>query len=629
MCGIAGFIDFSNASEVSTLDKMVRALAHRGPDDKGSECYHEKNFVVGFAQARLSILDLSSLGHQPMHDHALSIVFNGEIYNFKEIRNELQGVGHTFSSESDTEVILKAYKQWGTDAIQKFIGMYAIVIYDRDIRKVFLIRDRSGVKPLYYYWDNQILLFSSELKAFHQHPSFKKIINKGALKQYFRYGYIPSPDTIFNNCHKVKSGSFVELDLPKKSIAETRYWDINNYYKKPKLSISYAEAKAHLHEIFKSAFVYRMVADVPVGVFLSGGFDSAAVTAIIQGQNVSRLKTFTIGFSEGSDEAPFAKTVAAHLGTDHHELYCTPKESHLIIPDLPHYFDEPFADSSAIPTILVSRFARQSVTVALSADGADEIFGGYDFYPVIDKNNRLLNQIPSAFKNFSKASANLLSNASILPEALRFRLSVAAEAINKNKMQQAAVLHDRLIGIPKNFESAIFSEDFTQGSPTEKYVIEGFQSEMEFVMSRDYQQYLQDDILVKVDRASMSCSLEGREPFLDQRIVEFAAQLPLEFKFSGELRKRILKDIVYEYIPREMMDRPKMGFVMPINRWLKNELAFLLDENLNRKSIAGSGIFNTDFVCDAVDRFKRGKLHNVQFIWKMLMFQMWYKKWMV
>jgi asparagine synthase (glutamine-hydrolysing) len=628
MCGIAGFVDFSDSSNHEVLNKMVSLLSHRGPDDIGAELYQNTSCSVGFAQARLSILDVSRLGHQPMHYEQLSIVFNGEIYNFKTIREELVSLGYTFGTQSDTEVILKAYKQWGTEAVHKFIGMFAIVLFNRDNQEIVVIRDRTGVKPLYYYWDGNTFLFASEIKALHVHPSFQKIIDNAALRSFFHYGYVPGPETIFDNCKKLDSASILTLSLKHQSFSIQKYWNLAEFYLKPKLNVGYEEAKAHLHDLLKSAFMYRMVSDVPVGVFLSGGYDSTAVTAIIQAQSSSPLKTFTIGFHDGNNEAPFAKETAKWLKTDHHELYCTQKESQEIIMDLPYYFDEPFADSSGIPTVLVSRFAKQFVTVALSADGGDEIFGGYQYYQKIIKNNKLLNIIPHHLKPFTKEFIRRFAGLPFFSERLRLKLETVSSALNEDLVVQAAAMHASMVGAPAEFERDIFSKSNGGTLVHKNFGMKDFDDAIDYVMCLDYQRYLQDDILVKVDRATMSCSLEGREPFLDQRIVEFVAQLPTRFKLQAGYQKQILKDIVHEYVPKEMMDRPKTGFSIPINKWLKSDLSFLLEEHLSRAAIAKSGLFNIDYVISIVERFKKGNLHHVAFIWKMLVFQMWYKRWM-
>ena len=364
-------------------EKMIATLKHRGPDNQTVRLYEQNQCVL--AHARLSIIDLSVEANQPMEYKSLSIVFNGEIYNFMEIRKELEDRGHQFLLQSDTEVILHAYQQWGTDCIDRFIGMFSIVILDRTKNELLLIRDRAGMKPLYYFDDGNVFLFASELKAFYPHPSFSKRINERALSAYFKYGYVPAPLSIFDHVHKLMPGHYLKYDITKRSLQISKYWDVLDYYNKPNLDISYQEAKDQLEGILKSAFNYRMIADVPVGVFLSGGFDSAGVTALLQKERTDKLKTFTIGFPIGNNEAPAAKAIASYLGTDHTEYICSFDDCKEIIPDVPFYFDEPFSDNSAVPTILVSRLARKNVKVALSADAGDETFAGYSSYAALRK----------------------------------------------------------------------------------------------------------------------------------------------------------------------------------------------------------------------------------------------------
>jgi asparagine synthase (glutamine-hydrolysing) len=402
MCGIAGFIDFSGKSKLVDLRNMISVLNHRGPDDMGMELVQNDKFTIGLSQARLSIIDLSQGGHQPMIYKHYYIIFNGEIYNYNEIKRELIDSGSFFTSESDTEVILHAFDKWGIDCINRFIGMFAFVIYNNISNEVVIVRDRSGIKPLYYFWHNDIFLFASELKALHMHFGFEKKIDQTALQQYFsqvHHGYIPAPNTIFENTYKVKSGNFMNFNLITKELKSSCYWDVNTFYRLPKLKHSYSEAKENMHQLIKSACEYRMVSDVPVGVFLSGGYDSTLVTSILQSNRKEKINTFTIGFEEGNNEIPFAKQTAEFLGTEHHEFVCTKKEAQEIIPQLPYFYDEPFADSSAIPTLLVSKFAREFVTVALSADAGDEVFCGYSNYMELNTNLRRMNYIPDILKS--------------------------------------------------------------------------------------------------------------------------------------------------------------------------------------------------------------------------------------
>jgi asparagine synthase (glutamine-hydrolysing) len=630
MCGIVGFIDFNQKSNLSDLNSMVATINHRGPDDKGVELYENSNAIIGFGQSRLSIIDLTQGGHQPMKYKHYNIVFNGEIYNFNEIKRELINEGNVFISESDTEVILHAFERWGIDSIKKFIGMFAFVIYDNLLNEITIVRDRAGVKPLYYYWHNQLFLFASELKAFHAHHKFEKKINQKAVQQFFSQinrGFIPAPNTIFENTYKLKSGNFLKINLESKTIRIEQYWDVSTFYKQPKIEIDYKEAQKSVHDLLVSASEYRMVADVPVGVFLSGGYDSTAVVAMLQSQRTEKLKTFTIGFEEGNNEIPSARQTANYLGTDHHEYICTTKEAQEIIPTLPFFYDEPFADSSSIPTILVSKFARESVTVALSADAGDEIFCGYKSYPQLASYINQLNHIPSSLKGLINKTG--LGVASLVPNkfgTIKHKIEGMSRSVQKDNLKQAYDLFNNMNNMPKEYSNLFLNYD-EYVEPFSHIDYNGFHNPIEVAMAVDYISYLQDDILTKVDRATMSVSLEGREPFLDHRIIEYVAQLPFEYKFENNISKKILKDIVHQYIPKEMMDRPKSGFSLPIYSWLNKDLSFLIDEYLNRKEISKSGLFNIEFVEARVKEFKQGKLHYVTFIWKMLMFQMWYNKW--
>lgn len=629
MCGITGFIDYHKNTSESILDKMTATLNHRGPDDSGTEIYINDNATVGFGQTRLAIIDLSPGGHQPMEYKNLSLIYNGEIYNYKEIKEELKTFGHQFISTSDTEMILHAFEEWGPGCVEKFIGMFAFVIYDKKEKKIYIFRDRAGVKPLYYYQREDLFLFGSELKAIMQHPSFKKTIDRSALRAYFDFSYIPTPYSIFENTNKLEPGSYLVYNLAGNNIEHRTYWKAIDYYKQPKLNIDYKEAREHLHKLLKSAFQYRMVADVPVGVFLSGGYDSTAVTAILQNSMSANLNTFTIGFEQGHNEAPFAKNTADFLGTNHHEYTCTTKEAQEIIPSIPYYYDEPFADSSAIPTMLVSRFAKEFVTVALSADAGDELFAGYRSYPDLLNKLKWMNQIPDLLK---QTSATLFSGlSSLVPvtqPALKHKLYGLSRSLNGNRFQEAADLFRIANSLPNAYMNRLFIRETKEYKTKFNLDAAGFHHEAEIAMAVDYQSYLQNDILTKVDLATMSVSLEGRDPLVDHRLLEFAARLPFSYKYNGISTKRILKDIVHEYVPREMMDRPKSGFSLPIYSWLRGDLSYLIDEHLSDKELLASGLFNVPFLSKQVSLFRKNKLHYSPFIWKLLMFQMWYKKWM-
>ena len=604
---------------------MVGSLEHRGPDGNRAELYANVKAQIGLGHARLSIIDLTSLGSQPMQYRHLKIVYNGEIYNYAQIKKQLGLKRHVFETGTDTEVILHAFDEWGVKGVEKFIGMFAFVLYDERNELLYAFRDRAGVKPFYFYHKEGLFLFASELKAFHEHPDFQKELDLGALEYYFDFGYIPAPYCIFQDAQKLMPGHYLMFDLNKDTFEEHCYWDAATFYQLPKFELDYETAKSELHNLLKSAFGYRMVADVPVGIFLSGGYDSAAVAAILQNDSTQRLKTFTIGFDQGNNEASDARQTADYLGTDHHEYTCTTQEAQDIIPDLPYYYDEPFADSSAIPTVLVSRFARQAVKVSLSADGGDELFGGYERYQTLAKYQAFLNQLPKGLKSHTSLLANLA--ATLVPNFLpkyKHHLQGFANSLHKDQNIQIARLYNWMQSMPNVYRNQLFAKTF-QNYATEfsQYEV----SEKEYALLHDFKNYLPDDILTKVDRATMSTSLEGRDPLLDHRILEFTARLPYAYKNGSLGGKHILKDIVHDYLPQSMMDRPKKGFRIPLSNWFREDLNPLLRDYLNRAKIEQAGILSSDFVLKRVKEFESGNLHYTPFIWKLLMFQMWYEQW--
>lgn len=633
MCGIAGFVDFNKNSTELDVKAMIAPLNHRGPDGEGTLLLKNSEAVIGFGHKRLSIIDLSNNGKQPMSLDHLHITFNGEIYNYREIKIELLELGHQFRGESDTEMILHAYKQWGINAVDKFIGMFAIVLYDDLNKEILILRDRAGVKPLFYYQKNDLFLFSSELKSFQEHPNFEKNLNLDAVAAFMQYGNVPTPHCIFKNCKKVNPGHFIKIDLKSKNKQEIQYWNVYDYYNKPKSKISYQEAKKETKKILLSACKYRMVADVPVGVFLSGGYDSTTVAALLQSESTIKLKTFTIGVPDiGLNEAPYAKDIAHHLGTDHTEVHCTEEEALEMIKDLPFYYDEPFADSSAIPTTLVSKMARKDVTVALSADGGDEIFAGYNRYDFMFRYGKKLNKIPSFFRNSLVGIMNNVSSESlpILKNKYNFhnryeKLKTVLKDPSKKEIMLSLsqqFTNKQMSKIMKNN----FSELETMYQSNE--LLKDSNSSLSYMMAVDFQTYLLDDILQKVDRATMTHSLEGREPFLDHRILEFAAQLPDNFKYDNGIKKRILKDITHQYIPQKLLDRPKMGFAIPIASWLNNQLKDYVEEYINKDRIVKQGIFNWSYISQLKTSFYSGRKEYDTKLWYFLTFQMWYSKWM-
>lgn len=633
MCGISGFADFSKKTGRAVLEQMTRTLAHRGPDGEGYGIYESSAVTIGLGHRRLSIIDLTAAGSQPQTFGSLHITFNGEIYNYATIKKQLEEKGHQFHSHSDTEVILHAYAEWGSDALKHFIGMFALVIYDQARKQLFACRDRAGVKPFFYYWNEGLFLFGSELKALMQHPGFKKEIDLDAAAAYMQYGYVPTPHCIFKNTLKLKPGHFLVFDIAGKTMETGQYWNVYDAYNQPVLNIGLPEAKVETEKILTSAFQYRMVSDVPVGVFLSGGYDSSCVTALLQKNNTEKIKTFTIGVPDaGLNEAPFAKEIAAHLGTDHTEYYCTQKEALEIVPQLPFFYDEPFADSSAIPTTLVSRIAREKVTVALSADAGDEIFAGYNRYDYVKKYGKTIRNIPGFMRRSAAAIMERIPAGSIPLLNKKYLFHSRYEKVKtlfKNPSEKNILfsltqqmnekdLADLFKSTVAGLETAFDSKELKSEN----------HSTLAYMMAIDYQTYLPDDILQKVDRATMSVSLEGREPFLDQRVIEWAARLPMDYKYHNGSKKFIIKEIVHQYIPAKMMDRPKMGFGIPIADWLQNDLKPFVDQYFDEAFIAKQDIFNVHEIQRIKRSFYDGKIERAEKVWYILMFQMWYDKWM-
>jgi len=633
MCGIAGFVDFKNRSNEAILEKMISAVLHRGPDGQGVYFKQTSIAQIGLGHRRLSIIDLSTAANQPMHFDGLHIIFNGEIYNYEEIRNRLIKEGHQFTTHSDTEVILHAWRQWGVDAISQWHGMFSLALYDEKMAEIICIRDRAGVKPFYYYWSDDLFILGSELKSFTANPLFKKEININSVASFLQYGYISHPHSIYCNTKKLPPGCILRLNLETRQTTTVQYWNVYDYYNKSKLNIDLPNAINETEDILERAFQYRMVADVPVGVFLSGGYDSSCVTALLQKNSIEKIKTFTIGTAdEKLNEAPYARQIAQHLGTDHTEYYCTPEEALEIIPELPYYYDEPFADSSAIPTILVSRLAREKVTVALSADAGDEIFAGYNRYEYISRYGKKIASIPrpvrrvavTAMENISSKRIPYFRNKQNFHSRYDKLKNLLTDPSTSELLKNVShVFNNKEIG--RLFNRPILELPTEHTSTGLK---QGYDDPLAYMMAIDYQTYMVDDILQKVDRATMSVSLEGREPFLDQDVIEWAAQLPSQYKYYNGQKKYIIKQIVHKYIPRKIMERPKMGFSIPLASWLSDELKELVKEFLSEQNINEHGLFNKSEVNHLVKDFFDGHTENYLKLWHLLMFQMWYKKWL-
>jgi asparagine synthase (glutamine-hydrolysing) len=630
MCGIAGFIDYNKQTSLAQLQAMGRSLAHRGPDGEDYKLLNTPQARIGLAHRRLSIIDLSDNGKQPMTYRHWTITFNGEVYNYQEIRKELTVLGHTFTGSSDTEVVLHAFAEWGMASLQKMVGMFAFVLVDTQKQQLYACRDRAGVKPLFYYWQNGLFLFASELKAFHQHPQFKPEINIDAVAAFMQYGYVPTPHCIFKHTHKLPQGHCLVFDIEHKTIDVHKYWDVNNYYNRPKININYQDALVETTRMLQQAFEYRMVADVPVGVFLSGGYDSSCVTALLQKERSQALKTFTIGVGDSAlNEAPYARRIAQHLGTNHTEYECTEADALAIIPTLPFYYDEPFGDHSAIPTILVSQQARQAVTVSLSADAGDEVFAGYNRYDYINQ-LKLMRKIPIPLRS---ALVSLMNNMPANRIPFFNRHSLFSSRYEKIKLLLQDTSAKNLMTnmanqfLPEDHKRLFCHQVKSLSSYFDEQLDNAFADDLSAMMATDYKTYLADDILQKVDRATMSVGLEGREPFLDHQLIEWVAQLPTHFKYKNGVKKYILRDIVHQYIPKNLMERPKMGFAIPMNRWLKNDLKPYIQHYLDPNRLQQQGIFNASEVDKYVSQFLNGKDEYGMKVWYLLSFQLWYEKW--
>ena len=624
MCGITGYIDYSLLLNENSIRQMTLSLKHRGPDFQNHRIFKKNNFTVALGHSRLSIIDVSNAGNQPMSFQNFHIIYNGEVYNYSKIKKELVNCGFSFDSDSDTEVVLKAFVNWGESFVDRLIGMFSIIIYDNNSDQIYFFRDRAGVKPLYYYIDENCFLFSSELKSFHHVSTFKKEINKNSIFEFVNVGFISAPRCIYKNTYKLEGGCYMVYNIETKKNKIFRYWSVDSFYKKSKNELNFNDCKSQLKNIFESAFNYRMIADVPVGVFLSGGYDSSCVAAILK-QKHDKLKTFTIGFDSGNDEAPQARKIASIIGSDHKELYCTTDDALKIIEDLPQIYDEPFGDSSSIPTILVSQLASKYVKVVLSADGADEIFSGYNYYDTYNSNLNFFQKI-SSFKNFIpyKFLNHLNINSNILNDSYSKKLNVLTKMLGNDKNSSKKVLHNSYFKLGEKTNSKLFlKNNFDYDFFKNQY----FGNPFDYAMSSDYKFYLQDDIMTKVDRASMSVSIESREPFLDHRIVEFAARIPTKFKYYNGNKKIILKDIVHDYLPESLMSATKKGFKVPLEKWLKNDLKEITCDYLSNSNFRNLAIFNMSYINGLKDSLNKNKKLDIDLVWKLFQLSLWSNKW--
>lgn len=643
MCGIVGFVSetaFHSLRE--QLPLATASLSHRGPDDAG--LYLNAKPGVGLGHRRLSIIDLSMAGHQPMAtiDGRFHIVFNGEIYNYREIRNILEKQGDQFHSATDTEVILKAYRRWGSACLERFVGMFAIAIWDQWAKELFLARDRLGIKPLYYYVDRGVFLFASELKALMAFESFPKSVDAEAVSLFLHYQYIPAPRTVFSHTRKLQPGHFLHYNAD--GLTDRRWWSpvITADQDTTAVDMSEAEAISQLDDRLTQAVSDRLISDVPLGAMLSGGVDSSAIVAIMQKISTAPVRTFSIGFDAQSfDEAPWARKIADHLRTDHRELYVTGANALDVIPRLPEIYDEPFADSSAIPTFLVSQLTRKQVTVALSGDGGDEQFAGYVRYWMTQAMASWAKWLPSDLAHRLKETLAKLPPATVN----RFYCAICNALPRRLRMENFPDKWQKLIGqlgysqlsdlyrmtvsiwskddilrltgrpVPESTFDYVFAESLAETS-------------LKKLMAVDQQTYLPDAMLTKVDRASMAVGLEVRVPLLDHRVVELTSRLPDSLKYRNGKGKYLLTELVCNYVPRQLIQRPKMGFGIPLADWLRNDLNELLNDYLSPARLGQDGFFDPRTVQNAIREHQTGQTNHQHRLWALLMWEMWREKWL-
>jgi len=631
MCGIVGLWDpqwRQQPAELCTwVQRMVEAVRHRGPDDSG--VWVSPTAGLGLGHTRLSVIDLSPAGHQPMVSACgrYVVVYNGEIYNYPDLRRDLEERGHRFLGHSDTEVLLAAIAEWGLEkALERLIGMFALAVWDVPRQRLALVRDRLGKKPLYYGWWERKFVFASELKALAQLPGFSPEIHRGALALFLQHNYVPGPWSIYRDIYKLPPGTVLELSEPAERPNPQAYWSLQQAAARgmeDPFRGTREEAADELYRLVADAVRRRMIADVPLGAFLSGGIDSSLVVALMQAHSHRPVRTFTIGFEEREyDEAPYAAAVARHLGTDHTEQYVRAREAWAVIPRLPEIYDEPFGDSSAVPTFLVSELARRHVTVVLSGDGGDELFGGYQRYLHIGRLWRALGRVPLAVR---KAAAGAIAwGAHGLPGALRTKVAGRAERLRIATPGEMYVRHNmhwpdaqRLVLGAEPLEALADQPDRW---PNSRHYLEQW-------MYADTVSYLPDDILVKVDRASMAVALEARAPLLDHRVVEFAWRLPLEWKIRRGTGKWLLRRVLQRHVPRELFERPKAGFGVPIDHWLRGPLRDWAEALLDEHRLRQQGFFDPAPIRQKWNEHLSGRTAWHYPLWDVLMFQAWYERW--
>ena len=639
MCGIAGYLTHRSIAREElegTVGTMTDILTHRGPDDRGIWCDPDRGIALG--HRRLSILDLSPAGHQPMTSSCgrYVIVYNGEVYSHHEMRKALGGRTTGYRGHSDTEVMLEGFAVWGIEpTLEKMIGMFAFALWDRETRTLYLARDRIGVKPLYWGSFGGLFLFGSELKALRAHAGWSPTLDRDALAAFMRHGYIPSPHSIYQGIHKLEPGCYLAVKGGEQPSIK-RYWDFRGVVRRAlagRHSWRDEDAIDALDALLRDAVKRRMEADVPLGAFLSGGIDSSTVVALMQAQSKRPVRTFSIGFRESEyNEAPYARAVAKHLGTDHTELYVEPAHALEVIPRIPEWFDEPFADSSQIPTFLVSELTRQHVTVSLSGDGGDELFGGYPRYQNAAELFRRTGRLPTWVRTPTATLLRLLPRGAweqlfgLVPR--RWRPSNAGNKIYKLAASleetNPASIYRRVIS--QWAEPTLVVRGATEPRGTlwqdsaNAAVVPDFFERMQFM---DTLTYLPDDIMTKVDRASMAVSLEAREPLLDHRLVEFAWALPKDLKVRRGESKWILRQVLYRYVPKTLIERPKMGFGVPIDHWLRGPLRHWAENLIDRSRLEREGLLNPDPIHAYWQAHVSGGENWAYPLWNVLVFQAW------
>lgn len=622
MCGIAGFCNFHGSLKMQeeNLEKMKQRMLHRGPDAGGS--YISEDGKVALGHRRLAIVDLSEAGLQPMKSHSgrYVMVFNGEIYNYKRLAKKLleENKVEQFRGTSDSEVILEAFEAYGIEeTLAQCKGMFAIALYDRKEQELYLMRDRIGEKPLYYGFMGDTFVFASDVACIASLDGFQNPINKDVLGIYFIHGYIPAPYSIYENIYKLEPGCILKIKTPFNKYDISHYWSVKEAAKKGQTHLfqgSYEEAVDELERLLKESIQDQMMADVPVGAFLSAGIDSSTVVALMQSLHPDKVKTFTIGMEdEKYNEAVYAKEIAAHLGTEHTELYITEEDAKAVIPQLPFIFGEPFADSSQIPTYLVSKMTREHVTVSLSGDGGDELFCGYNSYASVDRIWGKMKNVPYGIR---KLASELILHSPLAGKEIYRVKGTLLGAKGASDLYRLSMEREPLIK-EITLSKTVSPYQYTEYEP-------GFLKETNHnIMLMDMLMYHPDDILVKVDRTAMAVSLETRVPMLDKDVVEFAWTLPIEFERKDGVGKRILRDVLYRYVPKEMMERPKKGFSIPIQKWLKEkELREWAESLIDRNTLIRQGILNPDVVWKMWTDFVEKDEWRIQ-IWYILMFQEW------